>query len=241
MCNLEHLEELNSFGFEPDELPNYFYEQRYDVFAAADLALPALVRYAMAIVKQQQRKHAVHTEDAEVQSVPYPLVLDGVLAILIEMLRNRPRDISGDFLDQGLTGCFADWIFLFRNSSIFHNRFRVTFGLAVIHGEHQGWCQALLAGSPPPPQPEPQNGGAGPVEPARTSVVGNGGEGDLLRRMIRFCESCPNQDTGVRRQGKDHGLHGLSMTCLNIIRLKCAEVRGVVLRVLARLGLETHG
>ena len=213
-CGREELEALEQPELMRDAImeDNHFRGQRGPLFAAGATIVPSICRYAKALVEWHKRSApdvfsnaSGPTSSGVVMGFRYPLALDGVLKVLIELLRDDPAGTADAMAMEEFCAPLAEWVFLFPGCSIFHCKFKEVFSLATIRGCSQTFLQGILA--------PPSEGG-----------------GDMLRRMIELCEDV--SQVGSEQQGSDKRkfhcqktLAGLLRCCLNIIRLKADELR----------------
>lgn len=145
-CGRETLDsETEDFGELPTAETNFFREQRGPVFAAGAATVPAICRFAKAVVAQQL---AVLLAQAGAKSLPtdpsemihfacrYTVSLDGVLSVLVHLMQDDPAGTAGALVAEGMCSALCDWFFLFPRSSMFQCQFKKIFALAVINGSH---------------------------------------------------------------------------------------------------------
>eukprot|EP00750_Incisomonas_marina_P004434 INCI13470.1.p1 GENE.INCI13470.1~~INCI13470.1.p1 ORF type:complete len:517 (+),score=87.61 INCI13470.1:152-1702(+) len=145
-CGRETLDsETEDFGELPTAETNFFREQRGPVFAAGAAAVPAICRFAKAVVAQQL---SLRLAQAGAKSLPnnpseitsfacrYTVSLDGALSVLVHLMQDDPAGTAGALVDEGMCSALCDWFFLFPRSSLFQCQFKKIFALAVINGSH---------------------------------------------------------------------------------------------------------
>lgn len=230
------------FGEEPKFVKNHFRSERGNCFVAAAFCLPALCRFIKATINKCQHslrnnstvrcnrhENERKSQQIECYDCKYPLALDGVLNVLVELLRDDPAGTAVALVLENVCASLADAIFLFPRSSMYHRKFRDIFSLAVIQGASQSFCVTILSANSEKAQKIVQLCMEERV--STTSLQHSPPElitcANLLTRMITFCElqlKHEQNDCLTQHHFYCRCLMGLMLCCLNIIRLKESEV-----------------